>query len=218
MRAVRVIIVGCGRVGSHLANTLSAERHEVVVIDKSPTSFSRLAREFTGRMLTGVGFDREILQKADIESANALAATTDSDNVNIVVAVTAKETFKVPHVVARIYNPQAAEIYRREGIPTVTPTLWAANTMKTILITTSLSALATLGSGEVESVCLEIPKNLAGRTVGDLAKPGEIAVGALVRRGQATIPTAETSLEIGDQLHITAVASALSRIEKFIAH
>jgi trk system potassium uptake protein len=215
---MRVIIVGCGRVGCHLANTLSAERHEVVVIDKTPGSFSRLSREYTGRMLTGIGFDREILQKADIESTDALAATTDSDNVNIVVAVTAKETFKVPHVVARIYNPQAAEIYRREGIPTVTPTLWAANTMKTMLVTPSLSMTATLGSGEVEAVCLEIPKGLAGRTVGDLAKPGEIAVGALVRRGQAIIPLSETKLELGDQLQITATVPALSRLEKLIAH
>jgi trk system potassium uptake protein TrkA len=215
---MRVIIVGCGRVGSDLANTLSAERHEVVVIDKTPASFSRLSREFTGRMLTGIGFDREMLQKADIESADALAATTDSDNVNIVVAVTAKETFKVPHVVARIYNPQAAEIYRREGIPTVTPTLWAANTMKTMLVTASLSATATLGSGEVESVRLEVPKGLAGRTVSERAEPGEIVVGALVRRGQALIPSAETELELGDQLHITALVSALSKIEKLIAH
>lgn len=215
---MHVIIVGCGRVGSHLANTLSAERHDVVVIDKSPTSFSRLSREYTGRMLTGVGFDREILQKADIEGASALAATTDSDNVNIVVAVTAKETFKVPHVVARIYNPHAAEIYRREGIPTVTPTLWAANTMKTLIITASLSAVATFGSGEVESVCLVVPKSLVGRTVEALAKPGEIVVGALVRRGQAVIPTAETTLEAGDQVHITAAVPALSRLEALFAH
>ncbi len=215
---MRVIIVGCGRVGSHLATTLSAERHEVVVIDRSPGSFSRLPRDFTGRMLTGIGFDREILQKADIEGAEALAATTDSDNVNIVVAVTARETFKVPHVVARIYNPQAAEIYRREGIPTVTPTLWAANTMKTMLVTASLSAVATLGSGEVESVRLEVSKNLAGRTVAELAKPGEVAVGALVRRGQAVIPAPETTLEIGDQVHLTALVSALAKIEKLIAH
>jgi trk system potassium uptake protein TrkA len=215
---MRVVIVGCGRVGSNLANGLSAERHEVVVIDKSPGSFARLSREYTGRMLTGVGFDREILQKADIEGAEALAATTDSDNVNIVVAVTAKETFKVPRVVARIYNPQAAEIYRREGIPTVTPTLWAANTMKTMLVTAPLSAVATLGSGEVESVCLEVPKTLAGRPVADLAIPGEIAVGALVRRGQAVIPLPETTLEAGDQLQITALVSALAKIEKLIAH
>jgi len=215
---MHVIIVGCGRVGSHLASTLSGEKHEVVVIDKSPTSFSRLPREFTGRMLTGIGFDREILQKADIESADALAATTDSDNVNIVVAVTAKEMFEVPHVVARIYNPQAAEIYRREGIPTVTPTLWAANTMKTMIANPTLKAVAALGSGEVESVIIEVSKALAGRTVKDFTLPGGLAVGALIRRGQAMIPSIETRLELGDELHITALVSALPKLEKMIAH
>ena len=215
---MRVIIVGCGRVGSHLANTLSTERHHVVIIDKSPLSFGRLSRDFSGRMLTGVGFDREVLEKAEIEGADALAATTDSDNVNIVVAVTAKETFEVPHVVARIYNPQAAEIYRREGIPTVTPTLWAANTMKTMIVNPSLTAVATLGSGEVESVMVEIPKALAGRTVKDFTLPGESLVGALVRRGQAMIPSAETKLALGDELHITALVSAMPKLEKLIAH
>ena len=215
---MRVIIVGCGRVGSHLANTLSAERHEVVIIDKNPLSFSRLSREFTGRMLTGVGFDRETLHKADVEGADALAATTDSDNVNIVVAVTAKETFKVPHVVARIYNPQAAEIYCREGIPTVTPTLWAANTMKTMIANPSLSVVVTLGSGEMESIILEVPKGLAGRKVKDFAVPGESVVGALVRRGRAEIPAADTKLELGDKLHIFAMVSAIPKLEKLISH
>jgi trk system potassium uptake protein TrkA len=90
--------------------------------------------------------------------------------------------------------------------------------MKTMLVTAPLSAVATLGSGEVESVCLEVPKTLAGRPVADLAIPGEIAVGALVRRGQAVIPLPETTLEAGDQLQITALVSALAKIEKLIAH
>jgi trk system potassium uptake protein TrkA len=214
---MRVIIVGCGRVGSELANALSAERHEVVIIDRSPLSFGRLSRDFNGRMLTGVGFDREILQKADIEGADALAATTDSDNVNIVVAVTAKETFKVPHVVARIYDPQAAEIYRREGIPTVTPTLMAANTMKTMISHPRLAKLATCGSGEVEFITIQVPKGLAGRTVQDLIIPGESLVSALVRRGQALIPTADTRLEAEDELHVAVAAKALPKFGKLLA-
>ena len=215
---MRVIIVGCGRVGSELANALSAERHEVVIIDRSPLSFGRLSRDFSGRMLTGVGFDREILQKADIEGADALAATTDSDNVNIVVAVTAKETFKVPHVVARIYNPQAAEIYRREGIPTVTPTLMAANTMKTMISHPRLAKLATCGSGEVEFITIQVPKGLAGRTVQDLIIPGESLVSALVRRGQASIPSPDTCLEAEDELHVAVAAKALPKFDKLLAH
>ncbi len=215
---MRVIIVGCGRVGSELANGLSAERHDVVVIDRDPLSFGRLSREFGGRMLTGVGFDREVLQRADIEGAEALAATTDSDNVNIVVAVTAKETFKVPHVVARIYDPQAAQMYRREGIPTVSPTLWAANTMKTMIVNPRLATLATCGSGEVEFLKVEIPKALAGKTVQNFTLPGESHVGALVRRGQATIPSGDTRLEPGDVLHIAAAVTAIPKLEKLLAH
>ncbi len=215
---MRVIIVGCGRVGSELANSLSAERHDVVVIDRDPLSFGRLSREFGGRMLTGVGFDREVLQRADIEGADALAATTDSDNVNIVVAVTAKESFKVPHVVARIYDPQAAQMYRREGIPTVSPTLWAASTMKTMIVNPKLATLATCGSGEVEFLKVEIPKALAGKTVQSFMLPGESHVGALVRRGQATIPSGDTCLEPGDVLHIAAAVTAISKLEKLLAH
>jgi len=216
--SMRVIIVGCGRVGSHLASALSAERHDVVVIDKSPLSFGRLSREFTGRMLTGVGFDREILQKADIEGADAFAATTDSDNANIVAAVTAKETFRVPHVVARIYNSQAAEIYRREGIPTVTPTLWAANTMKTMIANPLMTVIAVLGNGEVQLLTIEATKAMAGRMIKEFAIPGEATIAALVRRGQATIPSLDAKLELGDVLHIAAAASVIPKLEKLIAH
>ena len=215
---MRVIIVGCGRVGSELASALSAERHEVVVIDKSPLAFARLSRDFGGRMLTGVGFDRDILLKADIEGTNALAATTDSDNVNIVVAVTAKETFKVPHVVARIYDPQAAQLYRREGIPTVSPTRWGASTMKTMIANPKLASLATCGSGEVEFLRCEVPKALAGRTARDLTLPGEFHVGALVRRGQAMIPTPETPLEVGDVLHMAVAVTSIPKLERLLAH
>jgi trk system potassium uptake protein TrkA len=200
-----------------LANALSAERHEVVVIDRNPLSFGRLSRDFNGRMLTGVGFDRDILDKADIEGTQALAATTDSDNVNIVVAVTAKETFKVPHVVARIYDPQAAQLYRREGIPTVSPTQWAASTMKTMIANPRLATLATCGSGEVKFLRVEVAKPLAGRAVQDLTLPGESHVGALVRRGQAMIPSGDTRLEAGDVLHIAAAVTAIPTLEKLLA-
>lgn len=214
---MRVIIIGCGRVGSSLANVLSAERHDVVVIDNNPQSFRRLSREFTGRMLTGVGFDREVLQKADIEGAQALAATTDSDNANIVSAVTAKDVFHVPHVVARVYDPQVAEIYRREGIPTVTPTSWAASTMKTMITTPHLTAVATLGSGEVEFVTVEVAKSFAGRLLQDLALPGESVIGAVVRRGQAMLMAPEARLEVEDQVYLTVAVSAIPKLEKMLS-
>lgn len=215
---MRVIIIGCGRVGSQLANALSAERHEVVVIDANPQSFSRLSRDYGGRMLTGVGFDREVLLKAGIEDAQALAATTDSDNANIVAAVTAKETFRVPRVVARIYDAQAAELYRREGIPTVTPTLWAATTMKTMITNPRLTMVAALGNGEVECVTLEAGPALAGRPLEGLGPPAESVVGAVVRRGQAMLPAPGLRLEAGDQVFLTVAASALPALERLLDH
>jgi len=215
---MRVIIIGCGRVGSNLANVLSAEQHEVVIVDSNPQSFRRLSREFSGRMLTGIGFDREILEKAAIEGAQALAATTDSDNVNIVAAVTAKEVFHVPHVVARVYDHRVAEIYRREGIPTVTPTSWAATTMKTMITNPGLSAVAPLGNGEVEFVAVEIPESLAGRPLQEISLPGEAMVGALVRRGQAALFPPEARLEAGDLVYLTVAVGAIPTLEKMLSH
>jgi len=214
---MRVIVVGCGRVGSQLAGALAAERHQVVVIDSNPASFRRLSREFTGRMITGVGFDRDILAQAEIEAADALAATTDSDNVNIVVAVTAKETFRVPHVVARIYDTQTAEIYRREGIPTVTPTLWGASTMRAMISEARLGTAATFGSGEVYGLNVQVPARLAGRPVRDFDLPGEAVAAVLVRRGAACIAAPDTRLEAGDVLHLAALATAVAKLEKLLA-
>ncbi len=215
---MRVVIVGCGRVGSNLANALSAERHDVVVIDRDPRAFARLSRDFSGRMLTGIGFDRSILQKGDLEGAEALAATTDSDNVNIVVAVTAKETFKVPHVVARIYDPQAAEIYRREGIPTVSLTVQAANIMKSMIVQPHFITQAAFGSGEVELLQVEIPKSMAGRTVQDFIVPAHSQASVLVRKGQAMIPAPDTRLEPEDILHLVATVTAIDKLQKLFAH
>ena len=90
--------------------------------------------------------------------------------------------------------------------------------MKTMVTNPHLTAVAALGSGEVESVVLEVPKLLAGRMVKELATPGEVVVAALVRRGQALVPSPDTKLEIGDAVHITATVSALPRLEKLIAH
>jgi trk system potassium uptake protein TrkA len=167
-------------------------------------------------MITGVGFDRDVLVQADIESADALAATTDSDNVNIVVAVTAKETFHVPHVVARIYDSRAAEIYRREGIPTVTPTIWGANTMRAMISEAKLGTVSTFGSGEVSALTVKIPTRLAGRPLRDFNLPNEANAGVLVRRGAASIPSPDTRLEAGDVLHLVAMATAVPKLEKLL--
>src|SRR5438874_3654666 len=124
---MHVVVVGCGRVGSELAVTLESEGHSVAVVDKNRNAFRRLPERFQGRQVLGFGFDRDHLEQAGIREAEALAAVTSGDNSNILTARIARETFEIPHVVARIYDPRRAVIYQRLGIPTVATVTWTTD-------------------------------------------------------------------------------------------
>src|SRR5690606_6810879 len=119
--------MGCGRVGASLARALERSGHDVAIIDQDESAFRRLGSEFGGRRVTGIGFDRETLEAADIKQAYAFAAVSSGDNSNVIAARVARETYGVEHVVARIYDPGRAEIYQRLGIPTVATVKWASD-------------------------------------------------------------------------------------------
>ena len=141
---MKVIIVGCGRVGAYTAAALAREGHEVVVIDKDADAFRRLPPNFSGTTLVGYAFDRESLEKAGITEADALVASCAGDNTNAVTARVAKEVYRVPDVVSRIYDPQRAEIYRRYGIQTFAPTAWSAGKIIEFLTSGNLEREITL--------------------------------------------------------------------------
>ena len=130
---VHVVVVGCGRVGSGLAILLSKEGHSVAVLDKSATAFRRL-KDWDGPCIVGSGFDRDDLEKAGALEAGALAAVTSGDNTNILTVRIARETYKIPNVVARIYDPRRAEIYQRLGIPTVATVTWTIDQVRRRLL------------------------------------------------------------------------------------
>ncbi|HMO58855.1 MAG TPA: TrkA family potassium uptake protein [Roseiflexaceae bacterium] len=142
-----LIIVGCGRVGSYLAHVMDAEGHEVVIVDKDPLAFKRISREYGGQKIVGIGFDRDVLRSAGIERADAFAAVTNGDNSNYIAASVARDTFRVPQVVARIYDPQREAIYRELGIRTISSTSWAVNTIKRILTSSESISTIQFGSG-----------------------------------------------------------------------
>ena len=121
--------MGCGRVGSTLAQSLENRGHTVAVIDVNGEAFRRLGADFQGLTVTGIGFDRDILTTAGIERADAFAAVSNGDNSNIIAARVARETFGVDRVVARIYDAKRAEVYERLGIPTVATVRWTADRM-----------------------------------------------------------------------------------------
>ena len=127
---MHIVIMGCGRVGTALATSLSHLDHSVAVIDMDQLAFRRLGDDPESRGIRpvkGVGFDRETLIEAGIERAGAFAAVSSGDNSNIIAARVARETFGISRVIARIYDPKRAEVYERLGIPTVATVPWTSS-------------------------------------------------------------------------------------------
>lgn len=210
---MRIIVVGCGRVGQGLAAAMSKRGHQVAVIDKEVRAFDRLDGNAAIERIGGIGFDRDVLMKAGIERADGLAAVTDSDETNIVTAQLARQFFRVPKVVARVYDPLQAEIYRRLGVQVVATTSWGVSRIAELLLYSSLDTVMSFGSGEVDIVQMPVPALLVGRTVNDVTIPGEVSVIAITRRGRAFLPTLGTVFESDDQLHFAAAATAILRLD-----
>lgn len=215
---MRVIIVGCGRVGAGLSATLVGRGHAVAVVDSDPAAFRRLGTSFKGQAIPGVGFDRDVLIQAGIERADGLAAVTGSDEANVVIAQAARRVFRVPRVVARVYDPGKAEIYRRLGIPTLSPVEWGINRLAELLCYSWLDAVMSLGQGEVDLVEAGVPALLVGRAVNELTVPGEIQVAAISRVGKAFLPTQGTTFQAGDVVHLVLLASSADRLKALLGY
>lgn len=137
---MKVVIVGCGRVGSRLASSLNQKGHEVTLIDRDPGSFSRfvnrgvLGPDYRGSAVVGDGTDAELLRRAGVEEADAFVAVTEGDNRNIMAAQIAQHVFSVPRVVCRIYDPIREEAYRNMGLNTFCPTIEGANSVSQMIL------------------------------------------------------------------------------------
>jgi len=213
---MKIVVMGCGRVGEQLARILADEGHDVVVIDYNPAALERLGPGFKGRTVLGVGFDREVLIKAGIEQADAFAATSSSDNANIIAARIARHIFHVPRVVVRLYDPRRADIYRRLGLVTICSTTWGAERIRELLTHTGLDPVMTFGNGEVSLLALEAPPHLVGRQVRDITVPNEIGVVVITRQGGAMLPTLGTEFQAGDLIYLAVLASAMERAEALL--
>ena len=121
-----IMVVGCGRVGSQLANQLSRDGNSVVVIDIDEAKFNDLSPDFSGFRIQGDATHITVLKEAKLKKADVLIATTHEDNVNLMVAQVAQKIFNVPHVLARVFDPKREEVYAQLGIDTICPTSVAA--------------------------------------------------------------------------------------------
>jgi trk system potassium uptake protein TrkA len=213
---MKIIIMGCGRVGEQAARLMVGEGHQVTVIDQDANALDRLGPDFKGNKVQGVGFDRLVLESAGIERADAFAATSSSDNANIIAARIARNVFHVPHVIARLYDPRRAEIYRRLGLVTISSTTWGAERICELIMHAELDPVFTFGSGEVSLVAVEVPPQLVGRLVRDLAVPGEVMVVNITRQGKALIPLTGTDFREDDLLHLAVTAEAMKRVKSLL--
>jgi trk system potassium uptake protein len=213
---MKILVMGCGRVGEQVSRLMSDEGHDVVVIDMNAAALARLGPDFKGTRVRGIGFDREVLIKAGIETADAFAATSASDNANIVAARIARTVFHVPRVVARLYDPRRAEIYQRLGMVTISSTHLGAERIRELLVHSEMDPAMTFGEGEVCLLNVETPPRLIGQPVKHLLIPGEILVIAITRQSQAFIPLSGSVLRSGDLIHLALLATSMDRLQEMI--
>ncbi len=213
---MQVVIMGCGRTGSALATRFDAEGDQVTVMDPDDTAQRRLPGGFRGRFLAGNGVTPAILRAAGIAHAEAFVALTPNDSANIVAARVARDTYRVPRVIARMHDPVHAQIYSELGIITVGSVPTTVNRIMQLLHHQALEPHQTFGNGETLLVRSAIPRYLAGRTAAEFNVPGEIAVVELTRAGHSSIPEPSTALQSGDVLSFIVASGSLGRLKSFL--
>jgi trk system potassium uptake protein TrkA len=216
VKGMKVIVVGLGRMGIGLSLNLMKKGHDVSVIDSNPDAFEALGKNFNGLKVIGFGFDRDALNKAKIDKADAIVSCTASDEINAVIARIARNIYRVPRVIARLYEPRKADIYHRLGIQTISTTTWGIARATEILTYNQLDSVYDIGNGTVKLVRIEVPSLLVGRMVNDLTVVGEIHVVSINRNNKTFIPTYGTIFEAEDVLYISVSASANAKLKSML--
>jgi trk system potassium uptake protein TrkA len=207
------IVVGCGRVGAELCYHLFMRGHHVVVVDINKDAFNRLHPDFRGRTLEGEGLAEGVLERAGIREADGLAAVTNSDTLNAVVAHAARTIYNVPNVVARNYDPNLRMVIEAFGLQTVGSTYWGAQRVEELLMNPLQRMVYSAGNGEVEVYEVQIPEEWSGRTIRELLDPlDQCFPVALSRAGRSSLPTPEITLQTGDMLDVSSTFEGIGAL------
>ena len=206
---MKVIVIGGGRVGAQLAYRLHQKGHQVTVVDPEAQVFRNLPPDFRGRTLQGDVLNQDVLRRAGIEKADALAAVMPSDSLNAVVAHVARTVYHVPSVVVRNYEVRHQGLHEAFGTQVVSPTSWGAQRIEELLTGPTLHTVFSAGNGEVEIYEILAPEPWAGRAVETLAPQDQCRVVAITRAGRAILPAPTTLIETGDVLHLSATREGI---------
>lgn len=215
--SVHVVVMGCGRVGSALAKGLERLGHDVSIIDRDAGAFRRLHADFAGQRVTGVGFDRDTLVEAGIETAHAFAAVSSGDNSNIISARVARETFGVENVVARIYDARRAEVYQKLGIPSVATVRWTADQVIRRMLPEGAATEWRDPSGHVVLAEVSVAPDWVGHRLQDLEVAAGCRVAFLTRLGEGILPGPQTVVQEGDLVHVVMRDEHRGRVAEVFA-
>lgn len=203
---MQIVIIGCGKVGAKFAQVLSAEGNEVVIVSNDSKSFKNLSPDFDGMTITGVPIDQDVLKTAGIETADALVAVTEDDNVNIMACQVAKEIFKVPKVIARIYNPAREHVFHEFGLETICPTDITVNVMRALVESENDISTHTIGNTSVIFKQTKATNSYIGKKIEQIKLKEGMVLG-IVRGGEFLFANkvgrilAEDKLVIADTAH-----------------
>jgi trk system potassium uptake protein TrkA len=206
-----VVILGCGRMGAHLAEMLALEGANVVVVDKSPAALERLGPEFNGVRLLGNGIDVDVQRRAGVEKANAFVAMAADDNTNIMAAQVARHIFHVPKVVARLYEVENQAIYQRFGLEVISPTISSTREIRSIILAEGLVRFPLLDEGDIEIVRARLMSRRF-QTVSQVNEAFGGVVSGIIDSSGARIAKADDSIQPGDELVITLPANAVRKL------
>ncbi len=206
---MRYLIVGCGRVGSTLAKLLVTD-HDVIVVDENPAAFKRLGARFAGGVEVGTGIDYDVLKRAGAERADGFVAVTDGDNRNVMAALIAQRMFRIPKIVARIYDPPRGQLYRDLGIETFSPTTLGAQIIRDLLLDSPYTSLPSFDFGNLTSLVATVGSAQSGKRVVEIEQDGKIRIAAIRQGGNVRIAAPGDVLKEGDEINAIVAPEALA--------
>jgi len=215
---MKVIIVGCGRLGSELAFLLFKHGNDVAIIDKDPEAFNFLNAEFRGHLVEGDVLSHDVIKRSGIENADAFAAVTSTDSVNLVAARVATEIYHIKTVVARNFEPNFSELYSIFNLEVISGTSWSASRLEEMILNEQFKLFYSFGSGEVDYFQVILPTHWDGRRVSDLnQKQKESVLSSVTRKGRSFIPDQDEVLQAGDHLHFSATHEGIEALRLKLA-
>ncbi len=209
---MRVIVIGCGRLGAELAYRLYQRGHDVSVIDNLAAAFNILPPDFQGRTVEGDTLNQDVLYRAGIEHADGVAVVTNQDALNAVVGHIARVVYHVPHIIVRNYDPHERPIHEAFGLQIVSSTIWGAKRIEELLFHGGVRTICSAGNGEVEIYEMVITDLWNGRSLAELLPPGESLPISVTRAGRAILPEVNMCLQTGDIVQVSASTLGLEAL------